>query len=88
MVYRRRRMVVEDGNPLGAILAVLAIVLLLFLAWMLFSNNGFGGRGADERETTTQVQQDQPDVTIVVPGGDEPATGEVPRGGGGPPGSE
>ncbi len=90
MVYRRsRRTVVEDRNPMGIILAVLAFLIVLFLAWMLLFNDGFGGADDDrDNETTTEERGDTPDVNIEVPGGEgsrtgnEPATGDEPATGG------
>ncbi len=71
MAYRRdRRVVVEDRNPMWAIIAVLVILLMLFLAWMFFRNNDL--RGEDEgRRTNTEERQDQPEGNIQIPGGDD-----------------
>jgi hypothetical protein len=84
MVYRRtRRTVVEDRNPMGPIIAVLAVVILLILAWMFFSNNDSGRDGGTETGTTTEESPEQPEGNIELPGvdeGDEPA-GESPAAG-------
>ena len=71
MAYRRdRRVVVEDRNPMWAIIAVLVILLILFFAWMFFRNNDL--RGEDEgRRTNTEERQDQPEGNIQIPGEDD-----------------
>ncbi|HEX2053065.1 MAG TPA: hypothetical protein VHJ78_04970 [Actinomycetota bacterium] len=87
MVYRRR--VVEDRNPMGPILAVLATLVVLLLAWMLLFRDGFGG-GDDEDATVTQTPAEQQegegeaeggaDVDVNLPGGTAEGTADVDTG--------
>ena len=91
MVYRRR--VVEDRNPMGPILAVIAVIVLLFLAWMLFRDDfgigDDGDGGAEVGETTTPEPEEPAEQPVedILPGeqpaGDAPATGDAPGSDGG-----
>lgn len=82
---------------MGPIIAVIATLVVLFLAWMLLFRDGFGdGDDAGVTETpTAEVEQeeepaDAPDVNINIPGGDDSGeqSGAGDQGGGQQEGTE
>lgn len=79
---------------MGPIIAVIATIVILFLAWMLLFRDGFGGDSGDNNVAETpaaeqEQEQEEPadtDINVNIPGGD--ATGGDDQSGAGDQGGD